>query len=258
MGILESLIKHTPFYKSYKKYKQEHTIKAQEKLEAKYLPLRIQFYKQFINSGDLVFDVGANVGNRVEAFLKCNAKVIAIEPQPSCVEVLKQKFGHSITIENVGLSDKTGELEMQVFNDTTVSTFSKDYADKTKDRFKYSRWETTLKVPVTTLDKLIERYGIPVFCKIDVEGYELEVLKGLQKKIPCMSIEYCVPEMEVQLGECLAYWHNVAPKATFNYSVGENMVWALDGWKDYTTFNEHIKSKEFIKTSFGDIYIKSI
>jgi hypothetical protein len=47
-----------------------------------------------------------------------------------------------------------------------------------------------LEVPVTTLDALIEHHGLPRFCKIDVEGYEAEVLAGLSHRIPALSVEF--------------------------------------------------------------------
>lgn len=257
MGILEKIIRLTPFYDKYKAFKKKQNDIIQQKLEAKYLPLRINFYRQFIKPNDLVFDVGANVGNRVLPLLECGARVVAVEPQPSCVQILKDKFQNKITIESVGLSEKEGELEMAIATDTTVSSFSKDYIDKTKDRFEYSQWVDTIKVPVTTMDNLISIHGTPRFCKIDVEGFELEVLKGLHSKIPIISIEYCVPEMKSALLDCLNYWQTIAPNATYNYSVGENMNWAMTDWKSFADFTSHVNSSEFTKTSFGDVYIKS-
>jgi len=257
MGIIENLLKPTPFYKFYNKYKQEKVNLAHQKQEEELMPLRVEFYKNFINPGDTVFDVGANVGNRVEAFLQCEAKVIAVEPQPSCVEILTNKFGNRLTIENVGLNDTIGELEMQIANDSTVSSFNKDYINKTKERFKYSKWEKTIKVQVTTLDNLIIKHGVPKFCKIDVEGFELQVLKGLHTKIPFISIEYCVPEMENQNIECLKYLNSLDNEALYNYSIGESMKWALTDWMKFDEFMKHVESKDFTRTSFGDIYIKS-
>jgi FkbM family methyltransferase len=256
MGIIEGILKFTPFFRLYKKFKQERTDKKQKALEAKLLPARVAFYKELVEPGQLVFDVGANVGNRVEAFLECKARVVAVEPQPGCVEILREKFGDKITIENVGLSEEIGELEMQIASDTTVSTFSKEYISKTKSRFKYSKWEKTIKVPVTTLETLIGKHGMPTFCKIDVEGFELQVLKGLKTPIPSISIEYCAPEMQDQSIECIKYLHKLCPTAIFNYSIGESMVWALKEWKTYGDFIAHLRTKEFADTSFGDIYIK--
>ena len=258
MGIIEKLIGLTPFSNSYKKYRQAKVEQFQQEFEAKHLPLRIDFYKKLLQPNDLVFDIGANVGNRVEAFLKCGAKVIAVEPQPSCIIVLKEKFQDKIVIENVGLSEEPGELEMQISTDSTVSTFSKEYIDKTKDRFKYSKWNETIKVQITTLETLLAKYGVPKFCKIDVEGYEVQVLKGLKTKLPLISIEYCVPELEQQLIDCLQYLNSLESKSLYNYSIGETMEWALKEWKSFDSFIAHVNSTEFINTSNGDVYIKNV
>lgn len=257
MGLFENIIKHTSFYKRFREYKVAKSNYHHQKLEESLFPLRVGFYKRLMNSGDLVFDVGANVGNRVEAFLACNAEIIAIEPQPMCVEILQQKFKDKIIIENVGLSDIEGILEMKIANDSTISSFSTDYIAKTKERFRYSKWENSISVKVTTLDNLIAKYGIPKFCKIDVEGFELQVLKGLHTSIPLISFEYCVPEMHEQAISCIQYLHQLNPKATYNYSIAESMIWTLDNWIDFESFIEHVNSEEFNNTLFGDIYIKS-
>ena len=258
MGIIRKLCRLTPFYSFYNQYRQQQTYKQQQKLETKMFPLRIEFYKQFVQPKELVFDVGANVGNRVDVLLECGAKVVAVEPQPSCVELLNKRFGDKIKIENVGVSDKIGELEMLIATDSTVSTFSEPFAKKTKERFKFSIWEKTLKVQVTTLNELIKKHGIPKFCKIDVEGFELQVLKGLKTVIPFISIEYCVPEMKQQALDCIKYLHTLCPTAEYNYSIGESMEFALINWLNYYDFLKHAISEEFVSTSFGDIYIKSI
>ena len=257
MGLLEKLLRPTPFYNSYKRFTQKQLEKEQEKLEKTLHPLRVKFYKQFLKPSDIVFDIGANVGNRVASFLECDAKVIAVEPQPDCVRILTNKFGNEIIIENVGLSEAEGELEMHISTDSTVSSFSEEYINNTKDRFKYSKWVETIKVPITTLDNLIVKYGVPKFCKIDVEGYELHVLKGLHKNIPFLSIEYCVPEMKDQLRSCVQYLNELSTDGQFNYSVGESMQWALPDWMNFDEFINHIASPHFTKTSFGDIYFKS-
>lgn len=257
MGILKKLLRFTPFNKSYDDYLKRKTEKEQEQLEQKFHPLRVKFYSQFISKNDLVFDVGANVGNRVSSFLECGAKVIAVEPQPNCVAILKEKFGDKITVEAVGIGETQGELDMHIATDSTVSSFNQEYIDSTKERFKYTKWIDTIKVPIITMNDLIAKYGIPKFCKIDVEGFELEVLKGLHQVVPTLSLEYCVPEMHTQLIECVDRLHAITPQGKFNYSKGESMKWTHSNWMDYTVFSKHIHSDEFIKTSFGDIYFRS-
>jgi len=257
MGLFAKLVSYTPFHKYYKEYNRKKWEAAHQQMEKTLFPARVKFYQQFLAPGELVFDVGANVGNRVEVFLEAGAKVVAVEPQPSCVEMLNNKFGKSIIIEQVGLSNEPGELEMHIATDSTVSTFDSHYIEETKDKFRYTDWKGTIKVPVTTIDTLLAKYGVPKFCKIDVEGFELQVLKGLRTPIPFVSIEYIVPERTSAALDCIAVLHQLSPSATFNYSIGESMEWALEEWLDYSQFRQHVQTDHFNTTSFGDIYIKS-
>jgi FkbM family methyltransferase len=155
----------------------------------------IKFYSQFIKPDDLCFDVGAYIGDYTEVFNKLGAKVVAIEPQPHCVKYLKKRFKNNpdINIIGKGLADKAGELEFYICEEAdTVSTFSREYQNT---HFKGYNWNKKIKVSVTTLDALIEQFGLPDYCKIDVEGFEYQVLKGLTKPIPLISIEDSSKEM---------------------------------------------------------------
>ena len=74
----------------------------------------MSFYRQFIREGDLCFDVGANIGNRTEVFLKLGASVVAIEPQADCMKGLQRKFGRNanVTLLQKGLGEKPGQKEL--------------------------------------------------------------------------------------------------------------------------------------------------
>ena len=217
----------------------------------------ISLYRRWVKPEGLVFDIGANVGNRIDIFLEIGAKVVAVEPQSNCVQVLREKFGNKISIENIGLSAAEGTLEFHIANESTISSFSKEFITKTgSSRFRRNEWKEVIHVPVSTCDKLIEKYGTPDFCKIDVEGFELEVLKGLNRKVPALSFEYCVPEMADNLYACLERIHVIDAAASFNYSVGESFAMNLEKWVLFPEFLSHVKEKKFHKTLFGDIYIQ--
>jgi FkbM family methyltransferase len=257
MSVIKNIIKSTPFYKAYiaKQKREFEAWKLAE--EQRQFPLKVAFYQQFIKKDDLVFDIGANVGNRVEVFLALGAKVVAVEPQPTCAAILRQKFGNTIHIENVGLGSKPGELDMNIATDSTISTFSADFIAATgNERFKQHKWVDTIKVPITTFDALIEKYGVPVFAKIDVEGFETEVLKGLSQAIPALSFEYCVPELQANLDQCIKLLTALSSSATFNYAAVEDMTLVLPEWQAPTVFETTIHSKQFIDTLFGDVYFR--
>jgi FkbM family methyltransferase len=213
------------------------------------------FYSQFIKKDDLVFDVGANFGNRVEIFLALGAKVIAIEPQQKCVDYLTKKYGNKIIIENIGLGSKEEIKQFYEADNSVLSTFSNDYIDKVKDtRHKTSIWKKTNFISIRTLDSLIDKYGIPAFIKIDVEGYEYEVVSGLTKHAGIISFEYNVPEMLHEVEKTNTKLNEIG-YTLFNYSIGESMI-IKENWKDYKEFQETINHTAFSNTTFGDIYVK--
>lgn len=221
------------------------------------LQKRRLFYNQFVNRNDLCFDVGANIGNRVTPLLQIGARVIAIEPQESCYKILKSRFGKKIEIITKGLGENEGFQKFHISNTSTISSFSEEWINSVKDaRFKEHNWDKTIEVDMTTLDELIAIYGIPAFIKIDVEGYELEVLKGLSQPIKMISFEYTVPEQTNKIVECINIVQRNSPNILCNYSTGETMKMISDEWLNVEKFFEHIQQPSFIMSGFGDIYLK--
>jgi hypothetical protein len=107
----------------------------------------------------------------------------------------------------------------------------------------------------TTIDNLIEKFGNPAFIKIDVEGYELEVLKGLSKETNLISFEYTVPEQTKKTIECINLFKLINKTIECNYSLGESMEFQLENWISDSDMINLIQSKNF-PTTVGDIYIK--
>lgn len=258
MSIVKKIFGNTNFYKKMQANKLAAFRKAEALKELELLPKRKEFYSQFIQPNHLVFDVGANIGNRVQVFLELAAKVVAVEPQPACIKTLEEKFGNKIILEKVGLSKEPGTLEMFIANDSTISTFSQEFINNTStNRFSNYTWNQTIQVPIITLDSLIEKHGLPQFCKIDVEGFELNVLEGLHTPIPYLSFEYCVPEMQRNMLQCMQRLHTIAPHGLFNYSIAENMELALANWISFEEMQTLVQTKTFTQTLFGDIYFKN-
>ncbi|MGB0887255.1 MAG: FkbM family methyltransferase [Vicingaceae bacterium] len=219
---------------------------------------RKEFYSEFIKKGDVVFDVGANKGNRTVIFLELGAKVVAVEPQRECYEHLIKRFGNTIDLVKLGLGEKENKETMYVSGSTLISSFSKDHVDMMQeDRFKGADWGDTIEVQMTTLDVLIGMYGVPSFCKIDVEGYEYDVLKGLSKPLKALSLEYIVPENTLVLVDCLKHLAGLG-KIECNFSYGESMKFSLDKWKTGQEMVDFVQTQEFTNTSYGDVYIRFV
>ena len=218
----------------------------------------IIFYSRFIRKGDLCFDVGANIGERTKIFLALGAQVVVIEPQERCMNVLKKRFKNSSNIFYVqhALGENEDELDLMISSSSTISSMSSEWIKKVKSsgRFSDYSWDKSVKVKVTTLDNLIELYGKPSFCKIDVEGFEYPVLKGLSKPIPSLSFEF-TPEYGESSIDCINYLDNLGYEY-FNYSIGESMEMELPEWVSSTVIIEIFQNLSD-KTIFGDIYAKS-
>lgn len=216
----------------------------------------IDFYHQFIDKGDLCFDIGANRGHRTEVFLRLGGRVVAVEPQKSCASYLKVKYNRKIVLEEIALGSRVESSIMYICEDTTLSTLSKEWTQKASKRFRTLNWNKKQEIQVSTLDSLIEKYGTPKFCKIDVEGYELEVLKGLSSSIPFISFEYMTPDNDEITLACIDYLYSINNNLMLNYSSGDSMILDLKYWKEYDKFIEILKSDAFLKSGWGDIYIQ--
>ncbi len=262
MNKIKSIIKQlipSGLLANYRLWKSKNSNNAFYKEEREMIKERAKFLGNFVKPNDVVFDVGANEGNRVEAFLQNNCKVIAVEPQQSCVNVLNKKFGSTITIEPIGLASVPGEMDMFISESSTLSTFSSEWKEKIENgRFKTVGWQKTVKVAISTLDNLIAKHGTPTFIKVDVEGYELEVFKGLTKSIPMLSFEYAVPEQIENLQQCVDVLTAINSNTTYNYCIGEILQFEEKEWVTGTQMKKIIESPEFIKSAFGDIYAKTI
>jgi FkbM family methyltransferase len=192
-----------------------------------------RLYGRFIKPGDLVFDVGAHVGDRVAAFRRLGARVVAVEPQPALRTTLKLLHGRNraVTIEPVALGRSTGSVELKLnLDNPTVSTASAEFirAAAGAPGWNDQRWSKTITVPMTTLDALIARHGAPAFVKIDVEGFEAEALAGLSRPVAALSFEFTTIQPKVAaaaIDRCVALGY-----ASFNAALGESQTLVHEQW----------------------------
>jgi len=192
-----------------------------------------RLYGQFIKDGDLVFDVGSHVGDRVASFTRLGARVVAVEPQPAMVAVLKLLHGRNpaVTIEPVAVGREAGSANLMINpRNPTVSTASTDFVSAAHNApgWETQRWTRTIQVPVTTLDALIGKHSKPVFIKIDVEGFEAEVLAGLTQPVRALSFEFTTIQRDVAracIERCRALGYT-----RFNSALGESQVLIHEQW----------------------------
>jgi FkbM family methyltransferase len=186
-----------------------------------------------VRRGDLVFDVGAHVGDRVASFRRLGARVVAVEPQPALVKVLKLLYGRrsDVAIEAVAVGRSVGTTRLMINADNpTVSTASPEFVTAARGApgWEAQRWTRSVSVPVTTLDALVGKHGAPAFIKIDVEGFEEEALRGLSRAVKAVSFEFTIIQRDVALAcieRCIALGYT-----RFNAALGESQTFVKGEW----------------------------
>jgi FkbM family methyltransferase len=225
----------------------------------------ITFYHTLIRQagGGLVFDVGSNEGDRAVIFADVADRVICVEPSPAAIRILENRFAKSPTISIIakGVGSQPGSSPFHMFGEIDCyNTFSSKWADSLKDsndetKRPHKKVIAVVDVPVTTLDSLIEQFGTPSYIKIDVEGFEIEVIKGLSRSVRLISIECNLPEFESETLDCLARLEEIQSKPRFNYCTTEPPInFSSERWVSYSEM-AHIVAKG--GHSFMEIFSKS-
>ncbi|NYH41616.1 FkbM family methyltransferase [Micromonospora jinlongensis] len=217
------------------------------------------FYSRFVAEGDLVFDVGSHVGDHIASFRRLGARVVAVEPQPLCLRALRAIYADDdqVTLVEAVCGATPGSTRFHVNSaNPTVSTASPDFvrAAEGAGGWEGEVWDADIEVPVVTVDALIAEYGVPTFAKIDVEGFEDEVLAGLTRPLPALSFEFTTIARPVA--------HRCLDRLTalgfdgFDVALGDDKSMTFQRWVSATDMTTHLAALPHDANS-GDVYCVS-
>ena len=210
----------------------------------------LSLYGQFIRKGDLCFDIGANIGDKTEIFLALGASVVSVEPQPELAQEVKARGAHygrnSIVVERA-IGEKEGTAALHLKEHSAWASLLSDWEGNNIGE---------IEVGVTTLDRLIKQYGVPEFIKIDVEGYELNILRGLSYRIPFITIEYHSDQRSIAATrECISRLSSFGP-VEINVIAENNHDLVLPCWLEGQEFLNQFPNC-VAQHSVGDLLIKA-
>jgi FkbM family methyltransferase len=194
-----------------------------------------EFYREFLTGlqrDDLIFDVGANEGAKTDIFLRLGARVVSVEPDDECQAILRDRFLHyglkprKVSLVGKAVSDTIGIEQMWIDGPASaVNTMSRKWADHLRDNkesFKYRHcgldFSRSKSIETTTVEELTHAHGTPFFIKIDVEGHELSVLRGMQRPTPFLSFEVNLLTFRREGIECVQVLRRLAPEGRFNHT----------------------------------------
>jgi FkbM family methyltransferase len=210
----------------------------------------VKFYQKTLEGlkkGDLVFDIGANVGYKTDIFLRLGTQVVAVEPDRLNQETLRRNFlsyrlvRKPVRIVGKAVSDKIGSDVMWVDQPgSAINSLNQKWVEslRTDDsRFgTISEFDNKVEVETTTVEDLIRSYGRPFYIKIDVEGHEASVLKGMQSIVPFVSFEVNLPQFRPEALQCIESLENLAPGGHFNYASDCARGLIFEPWLPRATF----------------------
>jgi FkbM family methyltransferase len=218
----------------------------------------VEFYKRTLKGfrkGNLIFDIGANQGYKTDIFLRLGARVVAVDPDEESQESLRQRF------LKYRLTPKRVDIEGKAVSDAiSIKTMWIDAPGSAKNTLN-PKWVETLRtdpkrfgqrlefagvkqVETVTLEKLMATHGIPFFIKIDVEGHEPSVLRGLNRPVPYLSVEVNLPEFKLEGLQCIKILHEIAADGQFNYAVDCERGLMLESWMRPREFAQVIERCE--------------
>jgi FkbM family methyltransferase len=205
------------------------------------------FLLHLLREGDLFVDVGANVGAyTLLAAGVCKAEAIAIEPIPATVNLLLLNLRvndllQSVTVGNYGVGSSCSELYFTQKHDVMNHAWL----------IKPDNCEDLMLVKVLPLDEILEKRE-PILVKIDVEGFEYEVIRGMTETLESATLKAIIIETrgyEKRYGFTYADIHNILVEKGFGpfvYDPFSRSLSKLDSYHTERFNNIYIKDETFV------------
>ena len=212
---------------------------------------QVEFYRALIAPGSLCFDVGANIGEKSEALLAAGGRVVAFEPNPEIIPELEARCaGPHWSLLRTAMGAAPAVLTLHIRSSHGQSSLIATWGNGDVLR--------THAVPVLPLDAAVAAFGVPAYCKIDVEGWELDVLKGLGQPLPLISFEIHM----AKLGPARACLERVARSGSMvNGVAGEATHFAWDAWQPLAEILagwDRDPFSAFRQVGYGDVYVRTV
>jgi len=228
---------------------------------------RQRFFAPLLPERAYCFDIGANYGEYTAAFLSLGARrVVAIEPQGSLVTFIEAAFfeevrsGRVVT-RSAAVGAEQGKAKLFIGPDPARTMSSLSHAFVDTSRANGQAWEDApVEVEVVTLDSLIEEFGVPNYIKVDVEGFDLEVLRGLSQPISLVSFEFNTQPSLIDIAaDCIKRLQGL-DQYEFNYQVEapDETSLQFDRWVDAPVMIYTLRHDLARRTSFGDIFARRV
>jgi FkbM family methyltransferase len=230
-------------------------LRAVRRSEQKSLLADVELYRSLLPPRALCFDVGANIGEKSEALLRSGARVVAFEPNRLVLPELRARCGsnRAWTLVETALGSASGIAILHAQRSHGKSSLADDWEE--------GQIIANFPVPIVTLDAAIACFGLPDYCKIDVEGWELEVLNGLSQPIKLISFEFHLGEKDVRYARsCLERLTRFGP-SELNITPAETSTFLFEKWIPVDAFLSQFPGnviKSLPGNLYGDIVVRSL